>query len=144
MANLRNTLFASSSMGSWQLSCFHFVSSEVFPQLGGCWTREAWFRLRSTRKTARDSYDLSPIWAHWGLGKWPSASMNLLHYMKPGGWSSSKGICWPRISDLCIVEFTAFSTLGHLFHFLHDWMMANDGLWWFVYYLTSFVDKPCG
>jgi len=35
MANLRNTLFASSSMGSYQLSCFHFVSSEVFPQLGG-------------------------------------------------------------------------------------------------------------
>ena len=101
-------------------------------------------RLRSTRKTARDSYDLSPIWAHWGLGKWPSASMNLLHYMKQGGWSSSKGIWWPRNQRSLHRWIHSLFNPWAFIPFLHDWMMATDGLWWFVYCLTSFVGKPFG
>lgn len=101
-------------------------------------------RLRSTRKTARDSYDLSPIWAHWGLGKWPSASMNLLHYMKQGGWSSSKGIWWPRNQRSLHRWIHSLFNPWTFIPFLHDWMMATDGLWWFVYCLTSFVGKPSG
>lgn len=111
-------------MGSYQLSCFHFVSSEVFPQLGG-FGSEALEKQLGIRMICHQFEPIEVLASDQAL-QW----ICYITWSRAGG-AAAREYVGQEISDLCIVEVTAFSTLGHLFHFcMTGWWqpMACDDL----------------